>query len=290
MLASVRSLRRWLSISFFALLASAVALTACDSAGPSSASEGDNVEVGFATSYASASAATATAKSNHDSLVVTGSNGTLTITDIRLIVSEVELEGDADSAEFEADPTFLDLPLDTNEVAPVATSEIPPGTYDEFEFEVEDIDLDENDDDERSLQALRETIRSAFPNWPEDAIMVVVGTFTPTGGTATSFTAYFEAEIEVERELSPPLAVTGDGLSRSLIVKLDPTRWLSNADGTVRNLAQFDYASIDDLIEFEAEFEDGVAEIEVDGEDDDDDDDGESDEDAEDDDDEDDDD
>jgi hypothetical protein len=221
------------------------------------------VEVGFTTSYASTSTSRANAKSDHDSLVVSGSNGTLTITDVRLIVSGVELEGDADSAEFEADPSFLDLPLDTTEVAPVAASEIPPGSYDEFEFEVEDIDIEENDDEE-SLQDLRETIRDAFPNWPEGASMVVVGSFTPSDGTSSSFTTYFEAEIEVERELSPALEVTGDGLSRNLTVKLDPTRWFSNADGTVWNLAERDYASTGELVEFEAEFEDGVEEIETD--------------------------
>jgi len=234
--------------------------------------EGSTVEVGFATSYSASGTTAATLKSNHDGLDIDGSNGTLSITDIRLIVSEIELDGD-DSADFEAGPSFLDLPLDTNEVAPLADNQIPPGRYDEFEFEVEDVDADEDDDDEQSLQNLRESIVEDFPYWPDDASMVVVGTFTQNDGTSTDFTTYFEAEIEVERELSPPLEVTGDGLSRSLTVRLDPTRWFHNSDGTVRDLSQFDYASTDELVEFEAEFEDGVTEIEVDDDDDGDDDD-----------------
>lgn len=266
-------LRRRIVFVAAALVASALLLGACDSAGPSTS--GANVEVGFATSYQSATSAGLT-KSNHDSLVIAGSNGQLTITDLRLIVSEVELEGDADSAEFEADPTFLDLPLDTTDVAPVATSEIPSATYNEFEFEGEGIDFEENDDEEEALQELRETVQTQFPDWPEEASMVVVGTFTPTGGSPQDVTAYFEAEIEVEQELNPPLEVTADGANRSLTVRLDPTRWFSRADGTVQDLTQ----SGDELAELEVEFEDGVTEIEVDDdedEDDDDDEDGEDD-------------
>jgi len=230
------------------------------------------VAVDFGTSYStSGSASTATVKSNHDSLDVVGSNGTLEISDIRVIVSELELEGDADSAEFEAEPTFLDLPLDTTDVAPVAAGDVPQATYNEFEFEVEDVDLEENEDDEQALQDLHDQITGDFPNWPEGASMAVVGTFTPEGGTPQKDTAYFEAEIEVEREMDPALEVTGEGFSRTLTVKLDPTRWFSNNDGTVWNLPE--RAAGDELIEFEAEFEDGVTEIEVDDDDDDDDDD-----------------
>ena len=254
-----------------AVVASALLLGACDSTG--SADQESSVQVGFATSYTASGASGAAAKSSHDSLEITGSNGTLKVTDVRLIVSEIELEGDADSAEFEAGPTFLDLPLDTTDVAPVATSRIPPGSYDEFEFEVEDVDIEENDDDEEELQDLGEEIRGTFPDWPEDASMVVVGTFTPDGGSPQDFTTYFEAEIEVEREMEPAFEVGGDGPARRLTVRLDPTRWFSKNDGTAWDLSQSDYASTEELIEFEAEFENGVTEIEVDDEDDDDDDD-----------------
>ncbi len=266
-------------VSFVAVLvASVLVLGACDSAGPST--EGSTVEVGFGTSYSTSGTAAAGAapKSSHDGLDITGANGTLSVIDIHLIVSEVELEGDSDSAEFEAGPSLLPLPLDTNDVAPLAANQIPPGRYNEFGFEVEDVDVEEDDDDEQSLQELRESIREEFPNWPEGASMVAVGTFTNSDGTTSDFTTFFEAEIKVDREMSTPLEVTGDGLSRSLTVRLDPTRWFRNADGTVRDLSQSDYASTEELVEFEAEFEDGVTEIEVEGdEDDDDDDDGDDD-------------
>lgn len=261
------------------------AIVGCDSLG-SESSTGDNVEIGFSTSHSSSKAAAhstsnqstsksaARLKATSDSLVLTGSNGELKITDVRLIVSEFEIEGEADSTEFEAEPSFLDLPLDTSEVAPVVASQLPTGIYNELEFEVEDVDLDEaeedEDEDEEDLRTLRNQIQEEFPNWPASASMVVVGTFTPEGDTTRSFTTYFEAEIEVEHQLSPPLEVTGVALSRTLTVRLDPAQWFANSDGTVWNLASNDYESTGELVEFEAEFEDGVAEIDSDDDGDDD--------------------
>jgi len=81
-----------------AVVASTLLLGACDSTG--SADQESSVQVGFATSYTASGASGTAAKSSHDSLEITGSNGTLKVTDVRLIVSEIELEGDADSAEF----------------------------------------------------------------------------------------------------------------------------------------------------------------------------------------------
>ena len=101
--------------------------------------------------------------------------------------------------------------------------------------------------------------------------MVATGTFTPAeGGDPVPFTTYFEAEIEVELELSPPVEVTADGPSRSIIVRLDPALWFSRADGTVWNLANENYADTQSLVEFEAEFENGAVEIEIESDTDDD--------------------
>lgn len=117
-----------------------------------------------------------------------------------------------------------------------------------------------------NARALLSGIRDGdeFPNWPEDASMVVVGTFTPADGTPTSFTTYFEAEIEVERELQTPLEVTGEGFSRQLVVRLDPARWFKGTDGSPRDLSRSDFEQTDTVVEFEAEFEEGVSDIEFD--------------------------
>ncbi len=252
----------------FTLALGALALVGCDSNGPSS--DGSEVQVGFTTSSPSSSqTASVSSKDQHDALPLEGTNGTLELTDLRLIVSEIELEGDADSAEFEMEePILLDLPLDSTDFAPAATDRVPPGTYTEFDFEVDDVELDD-DDDEEEIQTLRTQISEAgFSNWPEGASMVVVGTFTPDDGSeARNFTTYFDAEIEVEVEMEDnPFEVGGGEDAHRLTVTLDPARWFSNPNDTVQDLSQDHYETEDDLVEFELEyeFEDGVGEIEFD--------------------------
>ena len=268
-------MRAFRSISFPLKLLLGVALLAvvgCDSSGPSS--DGGTVEVGFATATSSSSqntlaAQTAGQSAGTDSLVLSGSNGTLKISDLRLVVDKVKLEQNTDSTgadgeeveierEVEVErPSFIDLPLQDGEVSPIAAGTVPSGTYTDLEFEVDDLD-----DDEGASQEVLSDIREEFPNWPEDASMIVVGTFTPTNDTSRSFATYFEAEIEVERGLNPALEVTDGEFSRELIVKLDPVQWFEKADGTVQDLSQSDFEETGQIIEFEAEFEEGVAEIE----------------------------
>lgn len=259
-----------------------LAWTGCDTVGSSSDTteteetvESESVSVGFSTTSSSAKALHAAVNATEELLIVEGSNGTLAITDIRLVVSEMKLKVDDDSSgegsEFETKASQLDLPLDTAQVAVMADAEIPADVYDEFEFEVEDVDPHDEDltaEEQAHLEALLDTIRVDYPNWPEDASMVVTGSFTSAdGGDPVAFTTYVDAEIEIEVEMSPPLEVAADGLSRSITVELDPARWLTQTDGTVLNLAEFDYTLTEDLYELEAEFENGVAEIEVDTDD-----------------------
>lgn len=249
-----------------------IAFTGCDSSDPSP--QGGTVEVGFATATPSGSPRTlaaqvAGASADSDTLALAGANGTLNITDIRLIVDKVKLKQDTDSGgddgteiEIEREvederPSFVDLPLQETEVSPIAAGNVPAGAYTELEFEVDDLD-----DDEGASQELLSDIREDFPNWPEDASMIVVGTFTPDNDTSRSFATYFEAEIEIERALQPPLDVTNEGFSRKLIVRLDPAQWFEKSDGTVEDLSQLDFADTGQIVEFEAEFEEGVAEIE----------------------------
>lgn len=72
------------------------------------------------------------------------------------------------------------------------------------------------------------------------------------------FKVHFEAEIEVEKELIPPLVVTGEGASRTLTVILDPRQWLT-AGPVGTDLSQFNGR----LVEFEFELDRGVK-IEID--------------------------
>ena len=211
------------------------------------------------------------AEVNGGELVITGSNGTLRITDISFIVNEFELEADEDACqgqgsndgceEFEAPPVFARLPLDGDNLVTVTTM-VPAGTYHELEFEVEDIDLDDDDEEAGEIGAVAATVRAAFPNWPDEASMVVVGTFTPTGGQPVPFTVFFDAEIGIEKALVPPLVV--NEANQTVTIELDPSVWFRRFDGTVLNLSAFDFAVTGELLEFEAELKDGFQEIEFD--------------------------
>ena len=209
-------------------------------------------------------------------VVVTGSNGTLTITDIRLIVDELELEGaeagdcpddgeqPAGCEEIEIGPLAAQVPVNGQPVT-VASDAIPAGSYTELEFEVEDLEVDgdEQDDagDAAALEALLATLRQTYADWPAGASMVVVGTFTPTGGAARPFRAYFAAEIEVELAFATPLVVAET--NKSVTVDLHPDQWFLNQDGTVRDLSQFDFATTSAIVEFELEIENGLG-VEID--------------------------
>lgn len=211
-------------------------------------------------------------------LVITGTNGTLTITDIKLIVDRVELRRAtvatcADSARSHDDdahddddcPAFrtglfvADVPVGTGAVT-VAAAEIPAGTYTALKFKVKDLEVDDDDDDDvgmaTRLQAILTQLRAAHPDWPGQASLMVIGTFTPTGGTPQTFRTYFEAEIEIESPLTPPVVI--DSTNTGIRVDLRPDLWFRNADGTVWNLSVLDFASTGRVIEFEREFEHGV--------------------------------
>src|SRR5574341_577139 len=244
-----------------AVLVTIAAWTSCgDSTGP-----GASVTVRFRTGSSVVSAgrlgspASFSVMGTQD-IVVTGSNGTLTITDIRLIVDELELEavettdcqGDEEQAgceEFETGPLATQVPVDGTPVT-VTSDQIPPGTYDELEFEVEDAEVDDGESDDagesQALADLLATLRQTYPDWPDNASMVVVGTFTPTGGTAQPFRAYFAAELEVEMPIDPPLVI--DAGNHTLTVQLHSEAWFVNPDGTVKDLSQFDFPTTGQVV------------------------------------------
>ena len=209
-------------------------------------------------------------------LSITGSNGTLLITDIKLVVDEFELKrvgvaagcdsttSNDDCEEFESNLFIADVPLGDG-VVTVANDRIPAGTYDEMEFEVKDLFVDSGDagDSARAVRIgqLLAQLRTTYADWPAGASMMIEGTFTPTGGVAQPFRVYFDAEVEVETEFDTPLVI--DETTTGVTIALRPDIWFRNNDGTVRNLALWNYATLNALVEFEVEFEDGV-EIEED--------------------------
>lgn len=206
-------------------------------------------------------------------LVLAGTNGTLTIEEIRLIVAEVELEGDDDvceaagggddCADFNGPPRFLDLPLDGQPIE-AFVSQVPPGTYKELEFEIEDLEDDEVEAEfQAEILALRGQILDEFPEWPDKATALVVGSFESSQGDVIAFRVFLEAEIEIERDLIPNLVVSDDTPVTDLTVDLRVDVWFKRSDGSLLPLYLYDYDQTGEVLEFEFEMEDGFTEIEI---------------------------
>lgn len=247
-------------------------LAACSVGGsPLAGSVGaERVSIGFATapqvSLGRAAVGVVDDAQEPGVLTMVGTNGTLELTTLAFIVSELELNCDDDDdrgcVEFEEGPFFVDLPLGSGRVD-VTARRIPAGSYDELEFEIEDLDLDDDDGDAKRARAaaLLEEIRSRFPGFPEDASMVIEGRFTPLGEAARSFRVFVDAEVEVELDLEPPLVVAADGSAdRTVVVDVRPAAWFVRADGTVRDLSRY----VGSVFELEVEIEDGFVDVEFD--------------------------
>jgi hypothetical protein len=207
-----------------------------------------------------------------DEVTVDGTNGTLTIEDIQLIVSEVTLKRaensscvradkggghDEECKKFEGGPFLVDLPLGGGEVT-VLEDDVPTGTFRSVEFEVEDFEMDDDDEENERQRAseLLATLRASYPDLPEGANMVVKGVFTPTGGTPKPFIVYFNADIEIKQHFEEPLVVDeGSGIT----VRIDPTKWF-RVGTRVRDLSLLD----GDLVEFEIEMKQGFIKIDCD--------------------------
>lgn len=269
-------MKRVLSLS--ALVAGAALWAGCGDGGP-----GSTVAIRFGTTPMASAAAVGPMAAPGASLSsaaaqeisLEGTNGRLTITDIWVIVEEIELEpvetGDCDDdvvevacPDFEQRYLFIQVPVDDSDVRVAVTQ--ADGRFDEFEFEVDDAEVDDDDAedlaDAQLIEAMfRNEILPWFPNWPAKASMVVVGTFEPKNadgsfGAAVRFETYFEADIEVELILNPPFDTATDS---EILVTLNPATWFLRGDGTVWDLS----ALQGQLVEFELEMDDGW-EIEID--------------------------
>jgi hypothetical protein len=262
-------LRPAVHFSRLALLSLLTVAAGCDSTALD-----NNATVRFSTpAVVGASVATA------EGLSISGTNGTLLITDIKLVVDELELERVGVSGcdddlepdpvgceEFESNLFVADVPLGTGSVT-VANDKLPTGSYDELEFEVKDLFVDVADPDDVARAAriaeILAQLRTMHADWPEGASMMIVGTFTPTGGAAVPFRVYFDAEVEVELVFASPLVI--DETTSGLTIDLRPDLWFKNLDGSVVDLSAFDYATTATLLEFEVEMEGGFeVEIEID--------------------------
>lgn len=221
---------------------------------------------------------------------VDGSNGTLVIDRTVLIVSKFKLEGADDACEaapddddefddceeFDTDPFVLDLALDGSEVE-ILTGNVTAGIYTAMELEVEDMEVDDDDDEEgegaailAQLGALDHEGTPLSDFWPEEASMMVTGTFTPTDPAEDPrpFLIFVDAEVEVEHTFAEALVVD-EGGEVGITLVLAPGQWFLRTDGTVTDLSQWDWSGPEDeLLELEFKLKDGFVEFEVEDEDD----------------------
>lgn len=163
-----------------------------------------------------------------------GQGNELRLDTLQLVLEEIELDredddecrddsdgiaDDDDCEEFEAGIRLFQVPLD-GAVQKVLSIQVPAGTYDELEFEIDTPDDDESDD------------RQFVEDNPlfEEISVRAVGNYTPAGGQSSGFV--FTADVDAEQEiaLSPPLEVTGDGAT-NVTLRVDWPRWFT-MDGT----------------------------------------------------------
>jgi hypothetical protein len=260
----------------------AAALLSCgDATGPG---DGGNVTLRFRMATGAAAMHTAGGGLSLSRLALAalpleGTNGTLTLDELWLVVRTVQLtrtaescadtgdgEGDGDETSvgrvafhgghpggddedrdgddcvLELGPYFVQVPLEGEGSTEVGV-EVEPGTY-------EAIALQTGAPKQSGDADLLAGIREQFSDWPETASLLVVGTFMPAGGDPVAFRAYFHARIEVERSFADDPLVVEAGGNLTVTVVVDPVPWFTNEDGTVDDLSVYDFDATGEVAEF----------------------------------------
>jgi hypothetical protein len=221
------TMRRPLAGSAAAAVLATAVLAACgDSVGVSTSGQ---VNMSAATRPASSPAAATSGGSAAASvppLTLTDGSHTLVITDVQLVLREIELRradesacgesggGDDRCEKLELGPILLELPLGVG-ATHVFSAQVAAGTYDEIEFEIH-----KPSDDDASDVAFRQ----AHPELDGVSIKVT-GSYD---GQDFTYTSDLDAEQEIE--LSPPL-VTSDTGSADLTLLVDLDRWFRDGAG-----------------------------------------------------------
>jgi hypothetical protein len=265
----MRNTRNFLTLSLAAL-----ALAACDDISGSDFDGAPSATLSFAVAPAASPSQGAWFGSRSADVTITDAAGrTLEVTQIQVVMEEVELErqfdddcnGDDSCEEFEIGPVLIDLPVNGGVITPFDVP-IPADTYDELELEIDDAS-----DDSTSAQFF-----AANPTWPQDASVRIVGTFDANDGAGPQpFDVYLEVEVEIEQELVPPVVISDSAQDVNVTVSIDVAHWLMENGSLIdpRDLPADD--NLQDIVEdnIEESF-DAYEDDDHDGEDDDSDDDG----------------
>lgn len=163
------------------------------------------------------------------SLRVVAGGAPLVVTRVQLVIAEAELEtpdasciaaddDDSECPEIKLGPTLVDLPLDGS-IRAVLQANVPAGTYEELEFEIEAVE--ESDDDDMSAQEVAAFL-TANPQFRGVSIRVE-GTYD-----GAPFVYTTDAEAELELEFSPPVSIDG---SSNITVHVDVASWFRGPNG-----------------------------------------------------------
>lgn len=264
----MRDARNYLTLGL-----AAFALAACDDSTGTDFDGAPDATLSFAVpSAAGAAQATMFGNSMADVIITDAAGRTLEVTQLQVVMEEVELERQFDDdcdfddcEEFEIGPVLIDLPVAGGVIAPFNVP-IPADTYDELELEIDDAS-----DDSTSAQFF-----AANPTWPQDASVRLVGTFDANDGAGPQpFDVYLQVEVEIERELVPPLVITDSAQDVNVTVSIDVAHWLMENGSLIDPRALPADDNLQDVVEdnIEESF-DAYEDDDHDGEDDDSDDDG----------------
>ncbi len=205
-------------------LAALLVLAACsDGTGPTT---GAQVSLTFASNVAAGGAAAPSRFAGPMAVSYMDGTNTLEITSVQVVLREIELESvevvdcdvepePAGCEDFETGPVLIDLPLDGSTSTSVFIS-IPPGTYDEVEFDIHKVS---NDDPEDAAFLL------ANPTM-EGKSIVVAGTYNGVAYT-------YETDLNEEQELAlvPNLEIGEDAPPTNVTIRLDVDTWFRDGNG-----------------------------------------------------------
>lgn len=218
---------KWVHRAVRALPAAALGLLACGDGGVSGPDGAPSVALSVA-GQGSGAAASLGAPLHLDVVQNDGAN-TLVLTRVAIVLREVELERAGDECDssgsgnscrdFEVGPVLVELPLNGSVKQLFVAQNVPPGVYDEVEFEIHKPRGGGGAADEQFILA--------HPDF-RDVSIRVEGTFNGEG-----FVFLQDLDEEQEVELVPPLVVEAGSGSVNLTLVLDVTTWFAGAGGAL---------------------------------------------------------
>lgn len=219
-----KSLNAWQMHGVALALTLATLVAACDDnpAGPNPGATSVTLSIGIGANPAAAPGLFAAGLELDDGV------NTLVIESADMVLKKIEFEhvstsgcdsesSDDDCEEFEAGPYLVDLPLDGS-ITRELEATVPPGTFDEIEFEIHSPD----DDTPEDLD-----FRSRNPDFADISIRVT-GTYNDA---AFEYTTEMDSEQEIH--LTSPLVVTPGSGPVNVTLTVDISTWFVAPGGTL---------------------------------------------------------